>query len=561
MKRLSLFCITLILSGITFSQKEIKYFTPPAVSNDDLVLKLDDIISDKETCKLKLIVENKSKDAYLVYNTNKTGFNYDGLGVYYPEKSKEMVIAPGDKKSRVVKITGNDYRIPNFMVQAEGLTGGAIPDEAMGLSNLPVETGKAQDFDLAGLKVEMQAPEVKKGEVSSSLEITFDGSANQLVILDASKLKVETTAGNALATDFSKDKLIELRPGDKVKVKFSFQANANPTVIAWNEAVKLINLEHVDINPINVSSTNSAVAASSAGKVDKKKTKQPKSDKVITHSDNGNTSSIVAGSNSTATTSNCTPFKGPKNEKVKFSIQNDGGHCFKLDVDGFPVITDYASVAIIYVDYGKRKMKFTFQDGSVVEEKTWVTDNYDALGVKIKRNKKGEYNVKNDLGAQVLSAKGKQETSNMTAKTKAATEISGGESSSSAGSSASGDGSPSGGGGCYGDHTSGTTTVKLKITWKGAPVANNSIQIKIGGGVVGVGATDGSGIAKIKTSDLPIKKIDVYGCKGSKTWSVTGDWCVLDGSNYFHLKLDEVAAFMAEMMGMTVDEVGSSWGM
>jgi len=120
--------------------------------------------------------------------------------------------------------------------------------------------------------------------------------------------------------------------------------------------------------------------------------------------------------------------------------------------------------------------------------------------------------------------------------------------------------SSSSGGGCYGNASSGSTTVKLKITWKGAPAVGHDVQIKIGGAAIGNNITDGSGVVNIKTSSLQSPKLDVYGCKGSSDWSITGDWVVLDGSNYFHLKLDEVAEFMGEMMGMTADQIGAGWG-
>ncbi|MBL4705252.1 MAG: hypothetical protein JKY54_12075 [Flavobacteriales bacterium] len=589
MNKILLLSTFLLSSTALFAQKQIDYFNPPAVISEDLSVTLSNIFSDNALCKLKLIVANKSTDSYLIYNTDKTGFNFEGLGTYYPEKSKEMIIGPGDKKYRVVKITDNDYRIPKFIVQAEGLMGGAIPDDGLGLQAMSIQPGSAQLVELARFKVQMEAPSLKKGSVSAQLEISFNGTKNQLLVFDPNKVRIQSTSGQAVPAEIGKGKLIELRPGDKKKVKISFTENANSMVIAWNDAIKLINLESIEITPINISSVDKSVKASTVGKVNKEKTKQPKSkakapavEKPV---------AVTAPPTPAPAKITCSPYKGAKDEKVKFSVRNETGRCFKLDVDGFPVITENTSAAIIYVDYGRKIMKFTFDDGSVVQEKTWVTDSFDALGVKVKVNKKGVFNIKNDLGAQVLSEKGKQERSDQMARTEANREKSlksldepivvkkptttmldkvefesdkpaePKKTTASTGSTGASGASASGGSGCFGAHTSGGTTIKLKVTWKGSPVANSGIQIKVGGGVVGVGQTDGSGVANINAGNLPTRKIDVYGCKGSKNWSVTGDWCVLDGSNYFHLKLDEVAAFMGEMMGMSADQIGAGWGM
>jgi hypothetical protein len=36
---------------------------------------------------------------------------------------------------------------------------------------------------------------------------------------------------------------------------------------------------------------------------------------------------------------------------------------------------------------------------------------------------------------------------------------------------------------------------------------------------------------------------------------------VLDGNNYLHLQLDEVAKFVGDMLGKSIDEVGAGWGL
>ena len=108
------------------------------------------------------------------------------------------------------------------------------------------------------------------------------------------------------------------------------------------------------------------------------------------------------------------------------------------------------------------------------------------------------------------------------------------------------------------------TTVKLKITYKGQGVANCDITIKHGDAALGSGRTDNSGSVSISASGLISKSIDVYGKKstsnGTKTWNVNG-WVVLDGSNYYHLVMDDVVKEVAEGSGMSESFWASAWGL
>ena len=55
--------------------------------------------------------------------------------------------------------------------------------------------------------------------------------------------------------------------------------------------------------------------------------------------------------------------------------------------------------------------------------------------------------------------------------------------------------------------------------------------------------------------------IDVYGCRDNFEWSVTGGWVTLNGSNYFHLELEDVIQNVADMMGQSVDSIAKEWGL
>lgn len=108
-----------------------------------------------------------------------------------------------------------------------------------------------------------------------------------------------------------------------------------------------------------------------------------------------------------------------------------------------------------------------------------------------------------------------------------------------------------------------STTVKLKITYRGAAVADSDITIKHGDAALGSGRTDGSGNVSISASSLISRSIDVYGSKtcggAKKTWNVSG-FVALNDDNFFHLKLEDVMAEMSGM-GMSEEMLASAWGL
>lgn len=107
-------------------------------------------------------------------------------------------------------------------------------------------------------------------------------------------------------------------------------------------------------------------------------------------------------------------------------------------------------------------------------------------------------------------------------------------------------------------------TVKLKITYEGVGVADSDITIKHGDVALGSGRTDSDGEVSISASGLASSSIDIEGRKqtrnGHKSWSI-GGWVTLDGSNYAHVKMEQVIAEMAEFMGMSETSLAAMWGL
>lgn len=105
-----------------------------------------------------------------------------------------------------------------------------------------------------------------------------------------------------------------------------------------------------------------------------------------------------------------------------------------------------------------------------------------------------------------------------------------------------------------------TMDVKLKITYKNAPLCNWEVTIKHGDMTLAKGTTDQNGIVQYKYVRLLSRNIDAYGYKpikgGDKKWDVKG-----------YIRLDEngYAAFdfqpLLEDSGMPVGMMEAAWGL
>lgn len=99
--------------------------------------------------------------------------------------------------------------------------------------------------------------------------------------------------------------------------------------------------------------------------------------------------------------------------------------------------------------------------------------------------------------------------------------------------------------------------VKLKITYKGDGLDGHKVSVCLGDAVLGSGTTDSGGEVTISVSSLPTKSIDLKGEKtcdgGRKSWSASG-YVTLDGSNYAHVKMEDLVAEMVEASGGMMSE-------
>jgi len=524
MKTFLLLTLATLFISDSFAQEEVKYNAPKVNKGDIATIEIKDVVASAEFCKLKYIVKNESATSFIVFSPTKTGFKYDGNDVFFPAKGKEVIVFPKSDKARTLKIANTmDYRVANFDIVSKGIMAGEA-SKIMKVANLALESGES--VTSSSVKVTSSKYSYKKGKGAVVLEIEFIGTSDQLLTIGPSKFTVVEAGGDSkIDIDFGKDKTYALLKGQKQKLKISFIGNGSKFILGTGSGIHLAELKPVSVLDINIKSAT-----------------------IIAEQTATTTTTTTVGSSSS---SSCPNYKGAKDGITRVHLFNDQGTCFKLNVNGTQVVPDFTSDAIIYLSPGKNIFKFTLANGHVVEEKKFISDMYDAVGYRLKEKDKGDYTLKYLASEQQTNAKGEQQMSDMMERTKASTQTHKDErdkesesvktenSSSSTTENNSGSKETASNDGCYGTPSSGSTTVKLKITMNGNPLSGFDIQIKQGG-PIGNAVANSSGVVTIKTNSLNSKNIDVYGCKGSQDFNVTGDWVILDGNNYFHIKLEDV---------------------
>lgn len=521
---MKIFTILLLILGIQYTtslaQKEITYTNPPAILGDGYTLEVDDIISTESACKLRMVIKNMSPDAYLVYRLQNSGFSFDQLGKFYEKKQKGEVIGPLKKDGIVVKVVGNDYRRPTFQFHPEGLFMASVKVDAVQPTAFALKPGTIDQSNLNGVNISLLSVTDKKGVMNVTFEVSLESAKNNsLLILDPAQLQLINTEGQLVESDLKKNKVVGLLAGESKKISFTYPSTEMVS-IKWNNTLKVSPLVGVDVEPIRIIDQTVAVV---------------NEDK-------------------------CGPFRGQQQGSVNVVLQGGTGICFKLDINGFPVVTDFASAASFAVNPGRQKMVFTFPNGTVVEESSIINNWYSSVGFNVVKKKNGSYAVRYDVFAQVLSPAGEEQRAAMMTKVTTSSSVSSSNSGTTTTTTTTTSNSGGSSSSCFGEASSGASSVRIKVTWNGNPVINHAIRIKQGGSVLGVGNTDNSGTAKIFTSSLNHPQIDVEGCSGSKSWSVSGSYCVLDSSGYLELPLDVIAREMGNLLGLTLEEIGSSWG-
>jgi hypothetical protein len=528
MKILLLLLSTFALTASIFAQSEIIYNNPPSIKTSDYRVDALDIVATEDYCKLKLIVENSTSDAYFLFTTDELGFNYPEIGTYWPKKSNEFIVHPNDKESDVIEIKGDmDYRKDHFDLMVNGLKKGTSSGFLAKKSHtIKMEQESSMTFE--GVKFTVVKSSSKRGKIKLQIEVEYTSEEDDMIVFDPASLSFSSNGEPIVIAKSSAglvsfgNKPVTLRPGKNETLRYTLLSEEEVEIQCNTfEMFERFDFTSVDVDPVRIG--------------------YPKD------------TQFSEGSSS----STCDAFMGKETGAMRTKVYSPDGPCFKLDIEGFPVITSMTSNAIIFIDSGRRKYTLMTSDGKKTEGKITVpsTIDYTQIGYVIKEKKDG-YVLKYKMKDQIMTDAAVQKRQDFFENAQSTSQESNSNTNDNNGTS-------SNTGNCFGPESTGTKTLSLKVTWKGSPVVGHGVEIRYGNTPIGNATTGSNGTAKIKSSkyDDGLPKVDVYGCKGNTTWSVTGDWVVFDNSGNFHLKLDEVAKVMSEMMGSSVEEIGAGWGM
>lgn len=553
-------CLLLLGAFNMQAQKEVKYVSPPAVIGDNCKIEIMDIVTDKDECKLKLKVKNTGDD-YLRFNFSKVGFEYAQFGTYYPSKGKDIIIEPGKTVSKVVRIEGAKDRMVNtFNLKIEGLRSATVPQYASAMSNLMFSVGSPSEVASNEFKANINEVKEKKGTVTATAEINYLGTADNIGLLDITKVKVLDANGALVEQKITPQKLRVLEGGEKAKINMSITNPSKDYQVQWGDAYYHLTLADAPVDPIVIwaegtSRPNNAGTSSIS---------TPTNTSTNTNTNNtvvNNTPTPAPAPTPAPTPSNvqqgdlkyCPIYNGTGdggNIQVRFF--NTDGKCFKLVANGALLVPDFSSSAVINLTGGKKHLEFHFPDGTVYKDKITPDGiNWQAASYRLKQKKNGDYNLVLNIGSVQATpeaqAKMDQQMAKMEADRKAreaesdaawekqkaeskarldkmtsesAFDDNDPSSNSSSNSMSSGSNSNSGSGSF--SPSSGATKVRIRVMTAGNPVSGCEVTIKIQGVTIGKAKTNSSGYADIQTDGLITRAVDVYGRKGDNTWHLEG---------------------------------------
>ncbi len=198
------------------------YVAPSIYRQNFYTVELKDIVSDKGEFKFAFTIENKSNDKFLVFELSKIAVAFSETDIYYPKNDEIVVVNPGSKERRTVKVISNG----NFEVDKVNI---AFP--RMQVNGAQIDFTHTNNFDtkaeqsmnigsyatatLSGLAFKK---DVWDGEIEIKTN-TFEG----MLVLDLTKVVGLNSANASIPIQFKRDKNLNvaLISNDQFKSKFS----------------------------------------------------------------------------------------------------------------------------------------------------------------------------------------------------------------------------------------------------------------------------------------------------------------------------------------------------
>lgn len=359
MKKLQFLLFIGLLINACFTTAQT-YLTPPPVSLESAYIEIVDINKGDDSFKFKVIVENISSDKYLVYSIKKTALDLPGSGkVYVNEREKLLIIKPGTKKSIVLSATvGKQGVYPKLDFVLEGLFEASIPSEGVSSEITTVTSEETPTADFGTTKLSVEKALQKKGAFTVQARIDLQGSIKapkELLLVNHADLKPKAS-GSELAVDNKKE--FTVYPGGKGRFKFKLETEASSVDCNFGEAIKLLKLNPVTVDPIAVN-------------------------------------------DGSKTYNTCDSYTAETEGSIKINISSDVG-CFTFNELGKSLTPQETSNLTYYMSPSSKKVKITMDNGMVIEKAIYAKADYKALYYRIKE-KDDKYVLRYMPGASELA--------------------------------------------------------------------------------------------------------------------------------------------------------------
>lgn len=353
----------ILFSTVAFSQLE-KYISPPDYINGDIRISVADAIGQDETYKFKLIITNSSDTDYYVYDINKTGYELEGLGIYYPKaKRKPIIVPPGKEKFVVISLAvGVKPPVKAYTLHLEGLSV-AKPEQMQDFPMINLSVDKLGKTESDNIIVNLVKVQKKKDVFSIQGELKLKKGDGSKYILVYSPEETEASEGeNSLMVESGAKKSTVLRESEDKKVKLSITSTAESVSLNLTKALRKLKLESVDIPNVNLS--------------------------------NGQKINVV---------NTCSPITSDVEGSIKINVSSEVG-CFKFYLMGLEINSENTSNLTFHMNPSSKKVKIVMDGGQIIEKSIWAKDDYKALYYTIKE-KNGEFNLRYMPGSSELADK------------------------------------------------------------------------------------------------------------------------------------------------------------
>lgn len=230
-KILSLIMLIVVVPALAGGPKDKIKYLDTAVTIGETRVMLNDGLATPELAKAKVTIENKN-DYFILIDPAKCFFYASGNKV--PCRDKELMIAPGGKKSRVFDVKGNGLNIDVMSLVLDGIskTGN---ERIVAFPEMKAANKEKKQFDNVDVIV---ADADYDHSNKLNIKIKIVNSGNELLILNPGVIELND-GGNMLNNIRKRESSMLLRKGESETVVVSFQTSGpkGDKSIVWNDAL------------------------------------------------------------------------------------------------------------------------------------------------------------------------------------------------------------------------------------------------------------------------------------------------------------------------------------